>query len=344
MNGNASTTDSDIGANQSDIDAVKNLQLAIMQQRKSEHVRGQHPKQHGCVRAQFEVLADFQDRLKVGLFKKPMTYTAYVRFSNGKQADDTQPDVHGMAVKLTGVPDRKILDDEATHDFILADNPVFPIRTADEYVQFVKSVAESAKEKKPPERFIAWLQQNRPEDLPVLKGFLGGRLQESPLSASYWSEVPYAFGAGDGTICRYRVKPEADNLVAQIAEAERSPDYLRQVMVEHLTRRNLPARFDFTLQVLDGATAEVIDNPTVEWNVPEQRVAIITIPPQTFDTPEKQAFGENLSYTPWHALHEHRPVGQMNAVRKTVYLESSKRRHEIRLALRGEPTGNEDWG
>jgi len=114
-------------------------------------------------------------------------------------------------------------------------------------------------------------------------------------------------------------------------------------MVEHLTQRNMPAHFDFTLQVMDGATPAVIDNPTVEWDVPEQRVAIITIPPQTFDTEKKQAFGENLTYTPWHALPEHRPIGQINAVRKAVYLASSALRHETRKAPRAEPTANEDW-
>src|SRR5690242_10736713 len=110
-----SVADSNSGALQSDIDAVTQLQLAIMQKMASHRtqpakLRGQHPKPHGCVQAQFEVLGDIPDQLKVGLFAKPARYTAYIRFSNGKSEDDTQPDVHGMAIKLTGVPGRKILD------------------------------------------------------------------------------------------------------------------------------------------------------------------------------------------------------------------------------------------
>ena len=66
MGQNASTNGRD--ASQESIDTVKHLQLAIMQKSKSEHLRGQHPKQHGCVRAEFEVLADIPDRLKVGYF------------------------------------------------------------------------------------------------------------------------------------------------------------------------------------------------------------------------------------------------------------------------------------
>ena len=72
------------------IDAITRLQLAMMKGAGTGH-RGQHPRQHGCVKAQFEVLADLPDRLKVGLFAKPATYTAYVRFSNGRVLDDTEP-------------------------------------------------------------------------------------------------------------------------------------------------------------------------------------------------------------------------------------------------------------
>jgi len=200
MTKNDSVSDANADALQANIDAVVHLQLAIMQKVASQRgqppkLRGQHPKQHGCVQAQFEVLADIPDRFKVGLFAKPATYTAYVRFSNGKNEDDTQPDVHGMAVKLTGVPGRKILDGEAeatTHDFILADNPVFFIRTADEYVQFVRSVAESAP--KLPEKFIAWLQQHRPEDVPVLKSFLGDVVKRAHLARATGARCPTLSG------------------------------------------------------------------------------------------------------------------------------------------------------
>jgi hypothetical protein len=57
--------------------------------------------------------------------------------------------------------------------------------------------------------------------------------------------------------------------------------------------------------------------------------------------PEQLSFGENLSYTPWHALPEHLPVGQINAIRKAVYLASSALRHQTNHVAPAEPTGNE---
>ena len=339
------------GASQESIDTVVRLQLGMMQKAASlrgrqPEVRGQHPKQHGCVRAQFEVLGDIPDRLKVGLFAKPATYTAYIRFSNSREADDdTKPDIHGMAIKLTGVDGRKILDGEAeakTHDFILVDHPVFFIRTADDYAEFFKDVVQSTPN--PPVQFIKRLQdRGLKDDVVVLAAIGEGHRQESPLSARYWGEVPYAFGTDEGTICRYSAIPHDGNLVAQIPDAKRGSHYLREAMALHLTQRGAAARFDFAVQVRTDATPAVIDNPTVAWDMLYERVAVITIPPQTFDTEEKRAFGENLSYTPWHALPEHRPVGQINEVRKAVYLASSTLRHETRRAPRAEPTGNESW-
>ena len=63
--------------------------------------RDQHPKQHGCVRAKFVIRRGLEENLRKGLFEEERAYDAWIRFSNGAQRDDTRPDVHGMAVKLT---------------------------------------------------------------------------------------------------------------------------------------------------------------------------------------------------------------------------------------------------
>ncbi|MEJ7636544.1 MAG: hypothetical protein WKF75_00780 [Singulisphaera sp.] len=79
--------------------------------------------------------------LRRGIFAEPCTIDAYVRFSNGKGADDRQRDAHGMAIKLVGVPGAKLLEDEAdatTQDFVLFDHPVFFIRDVADYVPFME--------------------------------------------------------------------------------------------------------------------------------------------------------------------------------------------------------------
>ena len=87
-----------------------------------------------------------------------------------------------------------------------------------------------------------------------------------------------------------------------------------------------------------------MEDSKTEWlesEAPFIKVATIRIPKQVFDTPEQNEFCENLSFTPWHSLPEHRPLGGVNRVRRTVYEATSKLRHEMNRAQRTEPTGDE---
>ena len=301
--------------------------------------RGQHPKQHGCVRATFQVLADMPAEYKVGLFATPATYGALIRFSNGPQTEDREPGPQGMAIKLIGVPGRKVMDEKAdatTHDFILIDGPVFFVRSTESYERLFSEVLKLQPGQRP-EKWLEALRQAHPEDMAVVDNY-HNRVADSPLALHFWSQVPYAFGPGDGTICRYSVVPHPENVREPIPLPLRNKDYLRRAMVDHLAIAGRPAVFDFCVQLRKDATDEVIDNPTVEWDTPVQRVAVITISPQDFDTPEQDRFGENLSYTPWHALPEHRPVGQINEIRREIYAASSRARHIANLTPEHEPT------
>ena len=38
--------------------------------------------------------------------------------------------------------------------------------------------------------------------------------------------------------------------------------------------------------------------------------------------------GENMSFSPWHALEEHRPLGGINEARRRIYRDLSKFRHD----------------
>ena len=88
-----------------------------------------------------------------------------------------------------------------------------------------------------------------------------------------------------------------------------------------------------------------VENSQEEWlesDAPFYKVASILIPEQEFDTPDKNDKCENLSFNPWHALPEHRPLGAVNRVRKVIYPHISQTRHELNTVPVIEPTGNLD--
>jgi hypothetical protein len=114
-------------------------------------------------------------------------------------------------------------------------------------------------------------------------------------------------------------------------------DYLRDALRTTLMKDGLTMKF-----MVQPRTSEVmsVEDSMVEWNetqAPFYDVATIVIPPQDFDTPEQNQFGENLSFNPWHALPEHRPLGALNRLRKVVYDRISRVRHEMNSVKRQEP-------
>jgi hypothetical protein len=50
---------------------------------------------------------------------------------------------------------------------------------------------------------------------------------------------------------------------------------------------------------------------------------------QNFDTQERNQQGENMRYSPWHCLPEHRPLGSINRARRLVYHAISELRRRV---------------
>ena len=99
-------------------------------------------------------------------------------------------------------------------------------------------------------------------------------------------------------------------------------------MVERLSKQNTQATFNFYVQMQTDAETMPIEDPTVPWTSPEVKVATIQIAPQEFDTPERNKLCEQSSFSPWHALEVHAPLGGIGRARKAVYEASSALRHQ----------------
>jgi hypothetical protein len=338
-----------------DIADISKVSDVILDKDRRPVRRGQHPKQHGCVRAEFTVEANVPDDLKVGIFREPRSYPAWVRYSNGSQDDDAVGDIHGMAIKLMDVDGPKVLDDERnerTHDFVLMDHPVFFSRNARSN-RALGDVMERASKPSLFKNIMFWARterQKRSAYIAVNYFILGrhfhefsalraavSKMPKSPLEIVYWSATPYALG--DRAV-KYSARPHARPPEVPERQDMTSPDRLRAALAAHLDRAE--ARFDFLVQVQTppGNTAMPVEDATIEWSnqsAPFRKVATIVIPRQTFDTTARMSFGENLSYTPWHCLPEHRPLGGINRARRVVYEAISKVRHKSNAEPRREP-------
>ncbi len=313
--------------------------------------RGQHAKHHGCVRAEFVIEPDLPEPYRVGLFREPKTFPAWVRFSNGGQSDDRERDAHGMAIKLMGLDPFNSAENgqkATTHDFVLVDHPVFFIPNALDYAHFSTSILKASGLKA---SFVRGASRFLPTRLAflltlVLTYFLPFRIGQllglsrfaskriaNPLGSRYWSTTPYRFG--DRSAMKFLVVPE--RIEAGTLD-DRSADGLSEAMAKQL--RTEGVCFEFQVQLWKDETSTPIEDPTRAWSetiAPPRTLARLIIPPQEFRSPGQMAFCENLSYSPWHALAEHRPLGGINRVRKAVYQVLSETRHGRNHAPQREP-------
>jgi len=288
--------------------------------------RDAHRKAHGCVAARFTVLPGLSPTLARGLFATPRGYDAVIRYSNGSQVeDDRKGDARGMAIKVMGVDGPKLLGDEAgarTQDFLLMNHPVFFVRNARDYVGFQEAVFGGGL------KTAWWLASHAFHEGAILLA-IQNRKMSNPLNARYWSTTPSRLGP---TQVKYSARPCAGQT---FTDSSTGPDQLRENLQAHLNTQG--ACFEFMVQPRTQPTRMPIEDPTIEWKesaAPFTPVARIEIPAQAAEQGEAC---EVRSFTPWHSLAEHRPLGGIQRVRKPVYQAISALRHDLNGQPRVEP-------
>lgn len=102
--------------------------------------------------------------------------------------------------------------------------------------------------------------------------------------------------------------------------------------------------FDFMVQLQSDARTMPVEDPRVRWDparAPFRKVATLRVPAQPFDSPAQLQFAEDLSYSPWHSVAEHQPLGGVNRCRRIIYLAISDFRDAANARAPFEPTGQE---
>ncbi|WP_020405586.1 catalase family protein [Hahella ganghwensis] len=296
--------------------------------------RAGNTKTYGLLKASFTIDDKLPRELKVGLFKKKQTFPAYVRFAGPGPLVTRDVDNNGIlsiGIKVMGVPGPKLLDDEkSTHDFLGISSPTFTTPDIYENLKLQQAIEKDA----PVWYFINPLDSHYLDA--VMQG-LYARTHANPLELTYNSCVPYRYGNNRAVKYIFRPRISQKSKVGRLTE-----NYLREAMVETLAQH--PVTFDLYIQIQTDPVSMPLENASVVWSErssPPIRVATIRIPRQTFDSPAQLAFARNLTFNPWHALAEHKPLGNQNRARKYIYQATSRMRQGINKEQHIEPTGDE---
>jgi hypothetical protein len=300
--------------------------------------RGGNTKTQGIVRGEFTVHQDIPEHMKRGIYARPQTFRAWVRFSGpGPYITPDIDDVGFMSIsiKLLGVPGPKLLEEEKhTLDMFGVSTPTFvtPDARANAALQ-IESVKNA--------QIFYFVNLHDSHVLDLIMQSLFIKTQSSPFEAPYFSCVPYLMG--EGQAMQYSVWPKTKKRTPIPRLPLRPPDdYLRQAMVASLAQGDV--EFDIRLQMQTDPHRMPIENAGVLWPEklsPRVTVATLRLPRQTFDSPAQMEFAKRLSYNPWHTIAEHRPLGNQGRARKRMYWELSQLRHRMNAVPHYEPTGDE---
>lgn len=260
----------------------------------------------GCVDAEFVVLPDLPAELRVGLFAEPRTYPARIRFANASSKSDTERDVRGMSIKLAGAAGENLTAGVVDHDFILNSHPVMMVGQTRTFLDLLKAVEEGGAR-----QGLFFVTH------PVAAAIALASRQHatSHLEIPYWSTTPYLFGPGRAVKFTVRpAPPRATPLPDPLTDS-----YLHERLVAHLVREE--ATFEFLVQFQSDSRTMPLEDASVEWrerDSPFRPVARIRIPVQQVDAPGALSC-ERMSFNPWHARAEHRPLGDFNRARRDIY-------------------------
>jgi len=287
-------------------------------------LRDAHAKAHGCMKAEVSVITDLDSDLQRGVFSEPgKTWQAWIRLSNGNAYPqfDRARDARGMAIKLLDVPGDKLTQSPQhaeEQDFVMFNHPSFFVRDVAEYKS---NFAAQAAGQKVMAFFPSWDPRSWEIRHMIIALKTLSPAPETPVATTYNSIAPFKLGEHN---IKYRVIPQPEACPQyQLPEQNHDlPNFLRNALYQQLSLDRIPACFALQVQRQNPDYYMPIEDPSVEWSgaiSPFETVATLTVPAQDFDSREQNVACDNMSFNPWHALPEHRPIGGINRLRKAVY-------------------------
>ena len=316
-----------------------------------------HAKSHGVLVGTLEVLPNLSEPLAQGLFAQPASYPGIMRFSTnpGDMLADTVSSPRGLALKVLNVDGPKVANhaDETTQNFVCINADAF---TAPDPKGFLQQIKLFDKTLETPEGVKHAISVAARATNAVLKAV---HLPSATLEG-IGAPATHILGESFSTVAPLRY----GNYVAKIGFAPASPN------LQALTGKHIDLAADYN--ALEELIKEFFKTETAVWDIkaqlalapedlnaeekskafpieqadkkwpedksPWQRVARLTVTPQDTYSDARQLFvDEQLSFSPWHALEVHRPLGGVMRARLQAYEEAIQYRAQRNARKKVEP-------
>ena len=318
--------------------------------------RSVHAKSHGILTATLTVPGDLPAMFRQGLFAKPGRYATIMRFSTipGDLLSDDVSTPRGLAVKVIGVEGERLpgSEGEVTQDFVLVNAPAFAAPTAKKFLGSLKLLAGTTDKYEGLKETLSHVARATESLLErfgrksALIAALGGQPATNILGETFYSQTPFLYGPFYG---KFSLKPISASLMAltgQKVPVRERLNALREAVIHHFDKEG--GEWALQVQLATDIKAMPVEDASVVW--PEEKSAYVTV--AHISAPVQDAWNElrqrkvddGMSFSVWHGLAAHRPLGSVNRVRQDTYRQSAAFRGSRNGCPMHEPASEEAMG
>ena len=316
-------------------------------------VRSVHAKGHGIARGTLTVQAGLPPELAQGLFATPGTHEAILRLSTnaGDILDDSIDLPRGVALKILGVAGERLPGAEGdTQDFIMVNGPAFAAPNPKAFLKNLKLLAKTTDKGEGAKKLLSTVFRAAESVIEAVGGqsstlvSLGGAKPVHPLGATYYSQTPFRYGEHVAKFSLAPLSPALKALATETVNAHGRPDAIREVVRETLIEQG--GTWELRVQLCTDLEKMPIEDATVVWDEttsPFVTVATLEVPAQVaWEHGISDRTEDALSFSPWHGIAAHQPLGGVNRARKNPYKMSADFRGRFNGCPMHEPAALAD--
>ena len=302
-------------------------------------LRSVHAKSHALLIGELTVEPDLPPELAQGLFATADAYPVVMRFSTtpGDILPDSVSTPRGLAIKIVGTIGERLTasENDVTQDFVMVNAPAFHTSNAKGFLAGLKLLAATTDKGEGLKVVASAVLQGTEKVIEALGGKsgairgLGGEPANHPLGETYYTAVPLRFGDYMAKLSLVPVSPDLTELKGHRIEMK-SKTAIREAMVDHFSIYG--STWELRAQLCTDIETMPIEDAARVWpedKSPYVTVARLAVEPQTAWSQERSTgIDDGMSFSPWHGLAAHRPLGSIMRLRKAAYEASAGFRAE----------------
>ncbi len=313
-------------------------------------IRSVHAKSHALLQGELEVVEGLSPSLAQGLFAEPGCYGVVMRFSTipGDLLDDSVSTPRGLAMKVVGVQGARLPGSEgASQDFVLVNSPAFGAPNPKVFLANLKMLAGTTDKAPGFKKAVSGALQGVQSAIVAATGkpnatvaTLGGQPETHILGETFYSQTPFRWGDHVAKVRLKPISPEMAALTDKHIKINGVPNALREACVDFFRAHG--GVWEVQVQLRTDRKTMPIEDASKVWS-PEAShyltVGLVRVQPQTaWSEARSQAVDQGLSFSPWHGLAAHQPLGGVNRTRKPAYEAGRRFRAEHDGREISEPT------